>query len=103
MDSQQARPPILAAPITLKILPKLGLKPFTKRKTFQMWIWINKIKQEMGLPEVEIVIRRNTTTMFPKESIQVCIEEKVPLFCAGLGENLIEAGFLGGFILDDHL
>ena len=27
----------------------------------------------------------NTTTMRPKESIQVCIEEKVPLFCAGLG------------------
>jgi len=47
--------------------------------------WINKIKQEMGLPDVEIMIRRNTTTMFPKESIQVCIEEKIPLFCAGLG------------------
>jgi len=47
--------------------------------------WINKIKQEMGLPDVDIMIRRNTTTMFPKESIQVCIEEKVPLFCAGLG------------------
>jgi nitronate monooxygenase len=47
--------------------------------------WINKIKEEMKLPDVEIMIRRNTTTMFPKESIQVCIEEKVPLFCAGLG------------------
>ncbi|UCD78730.1 MAG: nitronate monooxygenase [Desulfobacterales bacterium] len=47
--------------------------------------WINKIKQEMGLPDVEIRVRRNTTTMFPKESIRVCIEEKVPLFCAGLG------------------
>ena len=47
--------------------------------------WINKIKQEMGLPDVEIMVRRNTTTMFPKESIQVCLEEKVPLFCAGLG------------------
>jgi len=47
--------------------------------------WINKIKQEMSLPDVEIMVRRNTTTMFPKESIQVCLEEKVPLFCAGLG------------------
>jgi nitronate monooxygenase len=47
--------------------------------------WINQIKQEMALPDVEIMIRRNTTTMFPKESIRVCIEEKVPLFCAGLG------------------
>ena len=47
--------------------------------------WINKIKQEMGLPDVEITVRKNTTTMFPQESIQVCLEEKVPLFCAGLG------------------
>jgi nitronate monooxygenase len=47
--------------------------------------WINQIKQEMALPDVKIMIRRNTTTMFPKESIRVCIEEKVPLFCAGLG------------------
>ena len=55
--------------------------------------WIHKIKQEMGLPDVEIMIRRNTTTMFPKESIQVCIEEKVPLFCAGLGNP--------GFMVED--
>ncbi|MGD2097062.1 MAG: nitronate monooxygenase [Desulfobacterales bacterium] len=47
--------------------------------------WIHKIKQEMELPDAQIMIRRNTTTMYPKESIQVCIEEKVPLFCAGLG------------------
>ena len=47
--------------------------------------WVEKIKGEMGLPDVEIMMRTNTTTMHPKESIQVCIEEKVPLFCAGLG------------------
>ena len=47
--------------------------------------WVNKVKQEMGLPDVEIMVRSNTTTMFPKESIKVCIDEKVPLFCAGLG------------------
>jgi NAD(P)H-dependent flavin oxidoreductase YrpB (nitropropane dioxygenase family) len=47
--------------------------------------WIKKIKQEMELSDVDIKVRRNTTTMFPKESIRVCIEERVPLFCAGLG------------------
>ncbi len=47
--------------------------------------WINKLKQDMGLPDVEIMVRRNTTTMHPKESIKVCLDEKVPLFCAGLG------------------
>ena len=47
--------------------------------------WYNKIKEEMELPDVKIQVRMNTTTMNPKESIQVCIDEKVPLFCAGLG------------------
>jgi len=47
--------------------------------------WVKKIKQEMGLPDVEIMVRMNTTTMRPLESVKVCIEEKVPLFCAGLG------------------
>ena len=47
--------------------------------------WIKKVRAEMGLPEVDVMIRLNSTTNRPKESIQVCIEEKVPLFCAGLG------------------
>ena len=47
--------------------------------------WVKKIKEEMGLPDVEIMVKMNTTTMRPKEAVKVCIEEKVPLFCAGLG------------------
>jgi NAD(P)H-dependent flavin oxidoreductase YrpB (nitropropane dioxygenase family) len=47
--------------------------------------WVKKIKEELNLPEVEVMVRMNTTTMRPQESIQVCVEEKVPLFCAGLG------------------
>ncbi len=55
--------------------------------------WVQKIKGEMDLPDVEIMMRTNTTTMRPKESVQVCIEEKVPLFCAGLGNP--------GFMVDE--
>jgi NAD(P)H-dependent flavin oxidoreductase YrpB (nitropropane dioxygenase family) len=47
--------------------------------------WVKKVKDELQLPDVEIMVRMNSTTMRPQESIQVCIEEKVPLFCAGLG------------------
>ncbi len=47
--------------------------------------WVKKIREEMNLPDVEIMVRMNSTTMRPMEAIQVCIEEKVPLFCAGLG------------------
>lgn len=47
--------------------------------------WLKKIKAEMGIPDVDIMVQMNTTTMRPSEAVQVCIEEKVPLFCAGLG------------------
>ena len=47
--------------------------------------WVKKVKDELQLPDVEIMVKMNTTTVRPQESIQVCIEEKVPLFCAGLG------------------
>ena len=47
--------------------------------------WIEKIRREMAIPEAEIMVRMDTTTMRPLEAVKVCIEEKVPLFCAGLG------------------
>jgi NAD(P)H-dependent flavin oxidoreductase YrpB (nitropropane dioxygenase family) len=47
--------------------------------------WIRKLREEMDLPEVEITVRMNTTTMRPVEAVKVCMEERVPLFCAGLG------------------
>jgi NAD(P)H-dependent flavin oxidoreductase YrpB (nitropropane dioxygenase family) len=47
--------------------------------------WVKKIKKEINLPEVEIMVKMNTTTMRPLDAIKVCLEEKVPLFCAGLG------------------
>lgn len=47
--------------------------------------WIKKVRAEMGLPDVDVMIKLNSTTNRPKESIRVCIEERVPLFCAGLG------------------
>ena len=47
--------------------------------------WIKKVKDELHLPDVEIMVKLDTTTLRPQEAIQVCIEEGVPLFCAGLG------------------
>jgi NAD(P)H-dependent flavin oxidoreductase YrpB (nitropropane dioxygenase family) len=47
--------------------------------------WVKKVREELQLPDVEIMVEMNRTTMRPQESIQVCIEERVPLFCAGLG------------------
>jgi NAD(P)H-dependent flavin oxidoreductase YrpB (nitropropane dioxygenase family) len=47
--------------------------------------WFKKVKEEKGLPDADVMLKLNTTTMRPEEAVKVCIEEKVPLFCAGLG------------------
>ncbi|MFA5400528.1 MAG: nitronate monooxygenase [Dehalococcoidia bacterium] len=47
--------------------------------------WVKKVKHELQVPDVEIMVKMDTTTLRPQEAIEVCIEEKVPLFCAGLG------------------
>src|SRR4030043_2245489 len=57
--------------------------------------WIKKVKEELQLPDVEIMVKMDTTTMRPQEAIQVCIEERVPLFCAGLGNP-------GGMVAEAH-
>jgi len=57
--------------------------------------WVKKVKDELQIPEVEIMVKMDSTTMRPQEAIQVCIEEKVPLFCAGLGNP-------GGMVAEAH-
>jgi nitronate monooxygenase len=47
--------------------------------------WIKKMKADLNLPDTDITIKMDSTTMMPAEAIKVCIEEKIPLFCAGLG------------------
>jgi NAD(P)H-dependent flavin oxidoreductase YrpB (nitropropane dioxygenase family) len=47
--------------------------------------WFKKVQAELGLPEVDLIVKADMTPMHPNESIQICIDEKVPLFCAGLG------------------
>jgi nitronate monooxygenase len=47
--------------------------------------WLLKIKDELGLPDTDAVISGGTTTSRPHAAVEACIEEGVPLFCAGLG------------------
>ena len=58
----------------LELLPKPQLE------------WLKKVQAEMEMPELDLVVKTDTVTMRPKEAVQICIEEKVPLFCAGLGD-----------------
>ena len=47
--------------------------------------WFLKVKAEMGLPDIDTMVQLDTTIYRPHAAVKVCIEEKVPLFCAGLG------------------
>jgi len=55
--------------------------------------WMMRVKKELGLPDIEATVRAGSTTMRPHAAVRVCIEEKVPLFCAGLGNP--------GFMVED--
>jgi NAD(P)H-dependent flavin oxidoreductase YrpB (nitropropane dioxygenase family) len=57
----------------------LGVLPAAHRE------WLAKIKEDLGLPDAEAVISGGTTTSRPHAAVEACIEEAVPLFCAGLG------------------
>ena len=57
----------------LKTLPKAHYK------------WLMTIKEDMQLPDIDVMIKLGSTTSQPHAAIKTCIEEKVPLFCSGLG------------------
>jgi NAD(P)H-dependent flavin oxidoreductase YrpB (nitropropane dioxygenase family) len=46
---------------------------------------MQRIKEEMGLPDIDTKVRLDSTTMQPHAAVKVCMEERVPLFCSGLG------------------
>jgi len=48
--------------------------------------WYEKVRESLGLPESDLTVRSDTVTMHADEAIKICIEERVPLFCAGLGD-----------------
>lgn len=56
-----------------------------KRLPQEHYNWFLEIKKKYNLPDVELTPKVNSTIGRPHASIQVCIDEKVPLFAAGLG------------------
>ena len=55
--------------------------------------WMMKVKEEMGLPDIKAVLQTDTTISRPHAAVRVCLEERVPLFCSGLGNP--------GFMVED--
>ncbi|MAE93610.1 MAG: 2-nitropropane dioxygenase [Deltaproteobacteria bacterium] len=60
--------------------------------------WLLKTKEELGLPDSEAMISSGATTARPHAAVEACIEEGVPLFCAGLGNPgfMVEAAHAAG-------
>jgi NAD(P)H-dependent flavin oxidoreductase YrpB (nitropropane dioxygenase family) len=61
------------------------LDDIVKRLPKPHFEWLMKIKEEMDLPDISATTKSGNTASRPFESVRVCIEEGVPLFCAGLG------------------
>ena len=72
-DVEHDGPPQLPLSDVLKTLPKAHYE------------WMMKVKEEMNLPDIEVMVNTQSTTVRPHAAVQACIDEKVPLFCAGLG------------------
>jgi NAD(P)H-dependent flavin oxidoreductase YrpB (nitropropane dioxygenase family) len=64
-----------------------------KRLPQDYYDWLMKVKEEMNLPDIESSSKSGGTTSRPNASVKACIEEGVPLFCAGLGNP--------GFMVED--
>ena len=91
------------------LLPKrnveMGDQPFKEGDRFPLsdlikkrlpqpyYDWLMKVKEEMNLPDIESTAKSGNTTSRPNASVKTCIEEGVPLFCAGLGNP--------GFMVED--
>jgi NAD(P)H-dependent flavin oxidoreductase YrpB (nitropropane dioxygenase family) len=71
----------------------IPLSEIVKTLPKEHYDWMMKVKEEMNLPDIDVKYRGGTTTLRPHAAIKVCIEEKVPLFCSGLGNP--------GFMIDD--
>jgi len=64
---------------------EMPLVEFLKTFPKAHYDWIMKTKEEMGLPDIDLMIGLKATTVRPHAAVKVCIDEKVPLFCSGLG------------------
>jgi len=78
--------------------PEVTLDEFIRSFPKPYYDWVQKVKRDLRLPDVEMKVRTDLTPVRPLEAISACLEENVPLFCAGLGnpEFMIEEAHARG-------
>jgi NAD(P)H-dependent flavin oxidoreductase YrpB (nitropropane dioxygenase family) len=55
--------------------------------------FLSELKKELGIGDHPVVLKTDLTTFRPKDAVDICLEEKVPVFVAGLGNP--------SFMIDD--
>jgi len=60
--------------------------------------WMMKVKEDFGLPDIQVAISAGSTVSRPHAAVEACIEQQVPLFCAGLGDPgfMVESAHAAG-------
>jgi len=48
-------------------------------------MFVDDLKKELGVKDVPMELKFDITTMRPRDAVDICLEEKVPVFAAGLG------------------
>jgi len=76
---------VMQEDVTVDGPAELPLSEIVKTLPKSHYDFFIKIKEEMNLPDIDTMVPLNSTTVRPHEAVKVCIDEKVPLFCAGLG------------------
>lgn len=64
---------------------EMALMDAIKSLPEEYYAWFLEVQKEYGLSDPTETIKAGTTTTNPHAAVKVCMEEKVPLFCAGLG------------------
>jgi NAD(P)H-dependent flavin oxidoreductase YrpB (nitropropane dioxygenase family) len=73
----------------------LGMLPKEQRE------FVTDLKKELGVKDTSVPLKFDTTTMRPRDAVDICLEEKVPVFAAGLGNPafMIEDAHAQGMVV----
>ena len=64
-------------------------------------VFVDELKQKLGVKDVALELKLDITTIRPKDAVDICLEEKVPVFAAGLGNPafMIEDAHAQGMVV----
>jgi len=73
----------------------MGMLPKEQRE------FVEELQEEIGVVRTPVKLKFNTTTLRPREAVDICLEEKVQVFAAGLGNPafMVEEAHAQGMVV----